>query len=188
MLLERAIGSLVQRIAILGREGRRGRLGALDRGRAVGRAAGARRDLISARFHNALAHWIVAVAQTDWCPQVALSGGVFQNSYLVDADAVLARRARLPGRHAPARARQRRRNCTRPGGYRRPARSDEVEPCVLLYRERSSASSKRTHLSLRRGKVDFAGIQKEVCLAFTPEASVGRLRSGSRRLRSERGG
>ncbi len=26
---------------------------------------------------------------------------------------------------------------------------------------------------VRRGKVDFAGVQKEVCLAFTPEASVG---------------
>jgi hydrogenase expression/formation protein HypC len=28
-------------------------------------------------------------------------------------------------------------------------------------------------LTLRRGKVDFGGIQKEVCLAYTPEASVG---------------
>jgi hydrogenase expression/formation protein HypC len=26
---------------------------------------------------------------------------------------------------------------------------------------------------VRRGKVDFAGIQKEVCLAYTPEAAVG---------------
>ncbi len=26
---------------------------------------------------------------------------------------------------------------------------------------------------VRRGKVDFAGVQKEVCLAYTPEASVG---------------
>ena len=26
---------------------------------------------------------------------------------------------------------------------------------------------------VRRGKVDFSGIQKEICLAFTPEASVG---------------
>jgi hydrogenase expression/formation protein HypC len=26
---------------------------------------------------------------------------------------------------------------------------------------------------VRRGKVDFAGVQKEVSLAFTPEASVG---------------
>jgi len=28
-------------------------------------------------------------------------------------------------------------------------------------------------LALRRGKVDFGGIQKEVCLAYTPEASLG---------------
>jgi hydrogenase expression/formation protein HypC len=28
-------------------------------------------------------------------------------------------------------------------------------------------------LGLRRGKVDFGGVQKEVCLAYTPEASVG---------------
>jgi hydrogenase expression/formation protein HypC len=26
---------------------------------------------------------------------------------------------------------------------------------------------------VRRGKVDFAGIQKEVCLAYTPEAALG---------------
>jgi hydrogenase expression/formation protein HypC len=28
-------------------------------------------------------------------------------------------------------------------------------------------------LGLRRGEVDFGGIQKEVCLAYTPEASTG---------------
>jgi hydrogenase expression/formation protein HypC len=28
-------------------------------------------------------------------------------------------------------------------------------------------------LALPRGKVDFGGIQKEVCLAYTPEASLG---------------
>mgnify|MGYP000032389386 CR=1 FL=1 len=26
---------------------------------------------------------------------------------------------------------------------------------------------------VRRGKVDFAGVQKEVCLAYTPEAKLG---------------
>ncbi len=26
---------------------------------------------------------------------------------------------------------------------------------------------------LRRGKVDFGGVQKEICLAYTPEAKVG---------------
>ena len=29
------------------------------------------------------------------------------------------------------------------------------------------------HLGLRRGKVDFAGIRKEVCLDYTPDARVG---------------
>lgn len=28
-------------------------------------------------------------------------------------------------------------------------------------------------LSLRRGKVDFGGIRKEVCLEYTPEARLG---------------
>ena len=41
-------------------------------------------DLISARFHNALAGWIVNVARRTGVGQVALSGGVFQNSYLVE--------------------------------------------------------------------------------------------------------
>ncbi len=26
---------------------------------------------------------------------------------------------------------------------------------------------------MRRGKVDFSGVQKEICLAFTPEAAIG---------------
>ncbi len=28
-------------------------------------------------------------------------------------------------------------------------------------------------LGLRRGKVDFGGVLKEICLAYTPEAAVG---------------
>jgi hydrogenase expression/formation protein HypC len=28
-------------------------------------------------------------------------------------------------------------------------------------------------LGWRRGKVDFGGVQKEVCLAYTPEAGIG---------------
>ena len=45
-----------------------------------GDAAGA----ISARFHNALAEWILTVARRTGISQVVVSGGVFQNSYLVD--------------------------------------------------------------------------------------------------------
>ena len=37
---------------------------------------------IAAKFHNALANWILAVAQTADERTVVLSGGVFQNAYL----------------------------------------------------------------------------------------------------------
>ncbi len=39
-------------------------------------------SLISAKFHNALVHWILAVARTTSLRKVVLSGGVFQNAYL----------------------------------------------------------------------------------------------------------
>jgi len=44
---------------------------------------------IAARFHNALANWIVQVATQTGVLQVALSGGVFQNGYLVERTAAL---------------------------------------------------------------------------------------------------
>jgi len=44
---------------------------------------------IAARFHNALANWIVSVAGEAGLSQVALSGGVFQNGYLVERTAAL---------------------------------------------------------------------------------------------------
>jgi hydrogenase maturation protein HypF len=40
--------------------------------------------LIAVRFHNALAGWILAVARNVGVNQVAFSGGVFQNGYLVE--------------------------------------------------------------------------------------------------------
>ena len=42
---------------------------------------------ISAKFHNALAEVIVAVARRAGHPQVALSGGCFQNRYLTERTA-----------------------------------------------------------------------------------------------------
>jgi hydrogenase maturation protein HypF len=45
---------------------------------------GAPHDLISARFHNALAGWIVAMAHRAGVRQIIMSGGVFQNRYLVE--------------------------------------------------------------------------------------------------------
>ncbi|HWR52418.1 MAG TPA: carbamoyltransferase HypF [Bryobacteraceae bacterium] len=40
--------------------------------------------LIAARFHNALANWILETAQSTGIQQICLSGGVFQNGYLVE--------------------------------------------------------------------------------------------------------
>jgi hydrogenase maturation protein HypF len=53
---------------------------------------GAAPGWIAARFHNALAGWIGAVARRTGVSQVALSGGVFQNSYLVDRTVFLLER------------------------------------------------------------------------------------------------
>ena len=39
---------------------------------------------ISARFHNALANWIVEIARKACVRDVVLSGGVFQNAYLTE--------------------------------------------------------------------------------------------------------
>lgn len=50
---------------------------------------GTPQSLIAARFHNALAGWIVSVARRSEVNNVVLSGGVFQNSYLVERSARL---------------------------------------------------------------------------------------------------
>jgi len=46
-------------------------------------------SLIAAKFHNALANWILAVAQKANVHHVVLSGGVFQNAYLAERTTVL---------------------------------------------------------------------------------------------------
>jgi hydrogenase maturation protein HypF len=51
--------------------------------------AGVPRAKIAAKFHNALAEWIAAVAMRSGVKQVALSGGVFQNAYLAERAAAL---------------------------------------------------------------------------------------------------
>jgi hydrogenase maturation protein HypF len=81
MLLEREIGSVPT-----------GEAYPLPSGDWAGLIAQARDDaqtgappsLIAARFHNALVNWIVEVAGQVGVGQVVLSGGCFQNSYLVD--------------------------------------------------------------------------------------------------------
>jgi hydrogenase maturation protein HypF len=44
---------------------------------------------IAAKFHNALATWIVGVAQMADVRDVVLSGGVFQNAYLTERASAL---------------------------------------------------------------------------------------------------
>ena len=51
--------------------------------------AGVAVPMIAARFHNALANWIVEVAQKVVLKQVVLSGGVFQNRYLTERAAAM---------------------------------------------------------------------------------------------------
>ncbi len=47
------------------------------------------KGLVAAKFHNALANWIVTVAERVGERQVVLSGGVFQNGYLVERTSAL---------------------------------------------------------------------------------------------------
>jgi hydrogenase expression/formation protein HypC len=45
--------------------------------------------------------------------------------------------------------------------------------CLAVPGKIVSVFEEEDPLELRRGKVDFGGIQKEVCLAYTPEACIG---------------
>jgi hydrogenase maturation protein HypF len=90
MMLERQIGSLASEESyfVADREGEG------DWGPLIGEvhqdvARGENAALISARFHNALANWIASVAERTGVRRVALSGGVFQNGYLVERAANL---------------------------------------------------------------------------------------------------
>lgn len=85
MLLERAIGRLkTSGCYPLDEQGEAGDWGPLVEAVCRDVKRGAPVELISARFHNALAEWILKVARRVGVRQVALSGGVFQNSYLVE--------------------------------------------------------------------------------------------------------
>jgi hydrogenase maturation protein HypF len=87
MLLERAIGSLQTDEAYSLAESGDWALLVAEVRRDV--SLGLPAAVIAARFHNALANWIVAVAQRTGLRQVAFSGGVFQNGYLVERAAAL---------------------------------------------------------------------------------------------------
>ncbi len=81
MLLERAIGGLVtdEAYSLPG-----GDWAPLIQSVECDVRAGFSEAVIAARFHNALANWIVEVAEGSGVRQVCLSGGVFQNGYLVE--------------------------------------------------------------------------------------------------------
>lgn len=86
MMLERAIGGLARDEAYpLPGGDWRALIEAVERDVARGVSAAA----IALRFHNALAHWIVEVAERAGVRDVCLSGGVFQNGYLVERAAAL---------------------------------------------------------------------------------------------------
>lgn len=86
MMLERAIGGLAgdEAYPLPGGDWR-ALIEAVERDVARGVSAAA----IALRFHNALAHWIVEVAERAGVRDVCLSGGVFQNGYLVERAASL---------------------------------------------------------------------------------------------------
>jgi hydrogenase maturation protein HypF len=90
MLLERSIGSLeTEDCYPLGESDGAADWGPLVEAVRADVERGAPRDLMAARFHNALVRWILRVAEKTGVRQVVLSGGVFQNSYLVERSAAL---------------------------------------------------------------------------------------------------
>jgi hydrogenase maturation protein HypF len=85
MLLERAIDGLDTRETyIFGERDGAGDWAPLIEAVCEDTRNGVPRPMIAARFHNALAGWILDVARRAGVGQVVLSGGVFQNGYLVE--------------------------------------------------------------------------------------------------------
>ncbi len=84
MLLEKAIGPLQtdQAYEIEHAQGR-GNWCSLIEAMLADRSTGVDLAMISARFHNALVDWMLQVARRSKLEKVVLSGGVFQNDYLV---------------------------------------------------------------------------------------------------------
>ncbi len=90
MLLERAIGGLATDEAYeIGEDDGVGDWRPLVEAVRADVARGEAGGRIAARFHNALANWILAAATRTGATQVVLSGGVFQNGYLTERAAAL---------------------------------------------------------------------------------------------------
>ena len=160
------------------------------------RAAGVPLGRISARFHNALAELALAVAQRADVPQVVLSGGCFQNALLGDrvrrrllqaGFSVYTHRRVPPGDGGIALGQvwvalsasgswRLETAVNRPSaaadGYWTELRSNYKDhPMCLGIPGRVMETYLQNDLPM--GKVEFGGIVKEVCLAYTPEAQVG---------------
>jgi hydrogenase maturation protein HypF len=83
MCLETAIGKIrTEEAYVIAPVNGIGDWSSLVEGVQFDRANGIVPGMISAKFHNALANWILAVARTTTLRSVVLSGGVFQNAYL----------------------------------------------------------------------------------------------------------
>lgn len=86
MLLERAIGSLTTDESYCIPDGD---WEPLVRRVTADVRAGVDPSLIAVRFHNGMAAWVLEVAERSGLKQVVMSGGVFQNKYLVERTAAL---------------------------------------------------------------------------------------------------
>ncbi len=84
MRLESAIGQIqTEEAYVIAPTNGIGDWSALVEGVQSDQASGVPPGFVSAKFHNALANWILAIARTTAIPSVVLSGGVFQNAYLI---------------------------------------------------------------------------------------------------------
>ena len=98
--------------------------------------------IISAKFHNTLVEIIVAVARKVGEPKVVLTGGCFQNRYLIERSVRQTVGCRLQAVLASTRAAERRRDCARPGRCRRSIRFG-----------RSTAERSRSPMNLVYGEI-----------------------------------
>ena len=134
------------------------------------RAAAVPVGRISARFHNALAELAVAVARRAAVPRVVLSGGCFQNALLsgrvrrrlLDAGFFVYTHRRVPPGDGGIALGQ---------VLSPPPASSKDHPMCLGIPGKVLEIHQENDLPM--GKVQFGGIVKEICLAYTPEAQVG---------------
>ena len=134
---------------------------------------------ISAQFHNTLAAAIVEVctanSESDGLDRVCLSGGTFQNLYLLERTIVQVAALRLRRISARAGARKRRRDRAGAGCDRQRAVAargmNEELLCVWQYRAKWSKTYDQG--GLRMAKVQFGGITREACLEYLPETKAG---------------